>query len=230
MTTNERGPAPPLDTVRVIGLGRAGSAIAARLRQRGALAEGPDAAIVLLCVPDASIRDVAATIRPGPWVAHVSGVTPLCALDPHTRRFSVHPLQTIVRGRGPEQLDGAGAAVTADTDDARVHGRALARLLGLTPFDLADDQRALYHAGAVLASNYLVTLHRAAAALFETAGAPPEALLPLMRRTMDNGFELTGPISRGDWSTVDAHLLALRERRPDLEPLYRALAEATGAP
>ena len=230
MKSTERVSTPPVGMVRVIGLGRAGSAVAARLRERGALADGPDASIVLLCVPDTAIHDAAATIRPGPWVAHVSGATRLCALDPHTRRFSVHPLQTIVRGRGPEQLDGASAAVTAETDEARLNGHALARLLGLTPFDLADDQRALYHAGAALASNYLVTLHRAAAALFDAAGAPPEALLPLMRRTMDNGFELTGPIARGDWSTVSAHLLALRERRPDLEPLYRALAAATGTP
>jgi predicted short-subunit dehydrogenase-like oxidoreductase (DUF2520 family) len=219
---------PALARIRVVGLGRAGTAIAARLRQRGVLAEGAEAATVLLCVPDAAIHDAAAAIRPGPWVAHVSGATRLGALDPHTRRFSVHPLQTLVRGRGPEQLDGAWAAVTAETDEARAQGHALARLLGLTPFDLGDDQRALYHAGAALASNYLVTLHRAAAALFEAAGAPPEALLPLMRRTMENGFELTGPIARGDWSTVDAHLLAVRERRPDLEPLYRTLAEATG--
>src|SRR5260221_8454066 len=48
--------------------------------------------------------------------------------------------------------------------------------------------------------------------LFERAGAPPEALEPLMRRTMENGFELTGPIARGDWSTVDAHRDAIRDR------------------
>jgi predicted short-subunit dehydrogenase-like oxidoreductase (DUF2520 family) len=48
-----------------------------------------------------------------------------------------------------------------------------------------------------------------------------------MRRTIDNDFELTGPISRGDWTTVEAHVQAPRSRRPDLEPVYRALAEAT---
>ncbi|MER3488210.1 MAG: hypothetical protein C4307_05600 [Chloroflexota bacterium] len=95
------------------------------------------------------------------------------------------------------------------------------------PFPLADGQRALYHAGAVMAANYLVTLYRAASRLLEDAGAPPEGLLPLMRRTIDNGFELTGPIARGDRDTVELHLAALRARHPDLEPLYRALAEAT---
>ena len=224
---NESVAAPPFQTVRVVGLGRAGTAIAARLRERGALAADTDAPVVLLCVPDAVIADVAASIPPGPWLAHVSGATPLTALDPHERRFSVHPLQTLVRGRGPEQLDGAYAAVTADSEDARAHGYALATLLGLTPFDLADDQRALYHAGAALASNYLVTLHRAAAALFAESGAPQEALIPLIQRTVDNGFELTGPLSRGDRTTVAAHLTALRARRPELEALYRALAEAT---
>ena len=81
----------------------------------------------------------------------------------------------------------------------------------------------------MFSSGYLVTLHRAAVALFELAGAPPEALLPLMRRTIENGFELTGPISRGDWSTMDAHLAAIVERKPELEAVYRALAEATVA-
>jgi predicted short-subunit dehydrogenase-like oxidoreductase (DUF2520 family) len=100
-------------------------------------------------------------------------------------------------------------------------------VLGLRPFDLADDRRALYHAGASIASNFLVTLYRAAARAVEAAGAPAEALIPLMQRTIDNHFDLTGPIARGDWSTVDAHLAALHRELPDLEPLYRALAEAT---
>ena len=96
-----------------------------------------------------------------------------------------------------------------------------------TPSRSRDDARVLYHAGAAIASNYLVTLYRAASRLFDAAGAPPEALVPLMRRTIDNGFELTGPIARGDRSTVDAHLAAIRAHAPDLEPMYRALAEAT---
>jgi predicted short-subunit dehydrogenase-like oxidoreductase (DUF2520 family) len=215
------------DTIRVIGRGRVGAAVAARLRERGLLTDAPDAALVLLCVPDTAIREVARTIAPGPWVAHVSGATPLAALDPHVRRFTVHPLQTFTRARGAEQLDGAWAAVTADTDEGRVLARGLAATLGLKPFDLADDKRILYHCGAAIASNFMVTLFRAASRALDQAGAPPDALLPLMRRTIDNHFELTGPISRGDWATVDAHLAALRQDLPDLEPMYRALAEAT---
>jgi predicted short-subunit dehydrogenase-like oxidoreductase (DUF2520 family) len=216
-----------IERIQVIGSGRAGSAIAARLRERG-LAVGADAPeLVLLCVPDSAIAEVAASVAPGPWVAHVSGATPLAALAPHARRFSVHPLQTFTLARGPEQLDGAWGAVCAETADARATGFGLAETLGLRPFELDDSARTLYHAGAVFVSNYLVTLHRAAAMLFESAGAPPEALEPLMRRTIENDFELTGPISRGDWTTVEAHRAAIRAARPELDDLYETLAGAT---
>jgi predicted short-subunit dehydrogenase-like oxidoreductase (DUF2520 family) len=216
-----------VETVQVVGAGRVGSAIAARLAQRGVELREEGAELVLLCVPDTAIADTAARIDPGPWVAHVSGATPLAALDPHERRFGLHPLQTFTRARGPEQLDGAWAAVTAETAEAKELGFELARMLGLEPFELDDAARPLYHAGAAIASNYLVTLHRVAVDLFGAAGAPPEALTPLMRRTIDNGFELTGPIERGDWETVEAHRRAIRATRPELEPLYDLLAEAT---
>jgi predicted short-subunit dehydrogenase-like oxidoreductase (DUF2520 family) len=212
--------------VTVIGAGRAGETIAARLRERGVDVRD-DAELRLLCVPDRAIAEVAQAIEPGPWVAHVSGGTPLDALAPHTLRFSVHPLQTLTLARGPEQLDGAWGAVTADTADGHARALWLAETLGLQPFALADDRRALYHAGAAIASNYLVTLYRAASRLFEDAGAPPEGLVPLMTRTIENGFELTGPISRGDSAVVEAHLAALHDEHPELEPMYRALAEAT---
>src|SRR5512133_209465 len=214
------------DSVTIIGSGRVGSAVAARLRERGVAVEA-GADLVVLCVPDDAIADVAAGVPVGPWVAHVSGATSLAGLEPHRRRFSVHPLQTFTRARGPEQFDGAWAAVTAETEEARAAGRWLAATLGLRPFDLDDAARPLYHAGAAIASNYLVTLHAVAADLFRAAGAPPEALVPLMQRTIENGFELTGPIERGDWETVEAHRRAIRAARPDLESLYDVLAEAT---
>jgi predicted short-subunit dehydrogenase-like oxidoreductase (DUF2520 family) len=216
------------DSVNVIGRGRVGSAVAARLDERG-VGLREDAALHLLCVPDSAIAEAARTIPPGPWVAHVSGATPLTALEPHAKRFSVHPLQTFTRGRGPEQLDGAWAAVTAETDDGHARAEWFARTLGLRPFELRDEARPLYHAGAAIASNYLVTLHRAASRLFAAAGAPPEALVPLMTRTIENGFELTGPIARGDWETVHRHVRAIHAAAPDLEPMYNALAEATRA-
>jgi predicted short-subunit dehydrogenase-like oxidoreductase (DUF2520 family) len=214
-----------IQRVHVIGSGRVGSAITARLRERGVFAGEDDPDVVLLCVPDTAIPDVSQCLAPGrAWIGHVSGATPLAALEPHDRRFSLHPLQTFDRSGNPAQLDGAWAAISGETDALAV-ARDLAELLGLQPFELADEDRTLYHAGAVFASNYLVTLQRAAVRL----GVPAEGLVPLMRGTIDHGFELTGPIARGDWATVEAHKQAIRDVHPELEPLYETLAEATVA-
>jgi predicted short-subunit dehydrogenase-like oxidoreductase (DUF2520 family) len=213
--------------VRVIGRGRVGAAVAARLVERGVSVVDDGAELVVLCVPDAAIAGAARSIDTGPWIAHVSGATSLAALEPHVRRFSVHPLQTFTRSRGPEQIDGAWGAVTAETGEARDRALQFAHVLGLRSFEIADADRAIYHAGAVMASNYLVTLYRAAARLLAIAGAPPEALVPLMERTIGNGFELTGPIVRGDLETVEKHLKEIARRAPDLVPVYRALAAAT---
>jgi predicted short-subunit dehydrogenase-like oxidoreductase (DUF2520 family) len=215
------------ERVRVVGNGRVGSALRARLVERGISVVEDAAELVVLCVPDATISEVAASVAPGPWIAHVSGATPLAALAPHARRFGLHPLQTFTRARGPEQFDGAWAAITAESEEAKRRGFWLAGCLGLRPFAIDEASRALYHAGAAIASNYLVTLYRSASRLFEIAGAPPEALLPLMRRTIENGFELTGPIARGDTATVDAHRAAIAARAPELDELYRVLANAT---
>jgi len=216
-----------------VGAGRVGKAVAARLAERlptrttGRELDCGDADLILLCVPDNAIAAVAAEIRPGPWVAHTSGAPPLAALEPHERRFSVHPLQTFSLDLGPEQLDGAWAAVTGENEEALAAGRELAGLLGLEPFDLDDDERPMYHAAAAFASSFLVTLHEVAAELMEAAGAPAAALEPLMRRTMDNGFDHTGPLVRGDWETVERHRQAIRARRPQLLPLYQMLTETT---
>lgn len=212
--------------VAVVGRGRLGGAVAARLAERGLLAAG-QVDLVVLVVPDAAISSVASETPAGPWVAHMSGATPLTALEPHRRRFSVHPLQTFTKERGPEQLDGAWAGVSAESPDGLVAANWLAGQLGLHPFTLAEEHRVLYHAGASMASNFLVTLFRSAARLVEQAGAPQEALVPLMQRTIDNRFQLTGPIARGDWETVNAHRRALAAAAPDLLPLYDTLAEAT---
>ena len=218
--------------IHVIGTGRAGGAIRARLLERelrvtdGRQAD-PSAELVLLCVPDGVIAEAAKAVPIGPWVAHVSGATRLSALEPHERRFSVHPLQTLTRERGAGQLDGAWAAISAETADALRRARWLAETLGLRPFEVADADRTLYHAAAVIGGNFLVTLHDSATWLLREVGAPPEAIVPLMIRTIENGFDLTGPIARGDWATVEAHLAALEERAPDLVPLYRSVVEAT---
>ncbi len=220
-------------SVCIVGAGRVGKAMAARLADRlptrtagRDLAVG-EADLVVLCVPDGAIAEVAAALPVGPWIAHTSGATRLAALDPHERRFSLHPLQTFTAELGPEQFDGAWAAITAETDEGLAAARDLAGLLGLQPFELDDEDRPVYHAAAAFASSFLVTVHEVASELMEAAGAPPEALEPLMRRTMDNGFRHTGPLVRGDWETIERHRQVLRERRPQLLPLYEALTEAT---
>jgi predicted short-subunit dehydrogenase-like oxidoreductase (DUF2520 family) len=215
-----------IERVNVIGSGRVGSAIGARLRERGVVIGESDPDIVLLCVPDTAISDTSRNLEPGrAWLGHLSGATPLAALDPHERRFSLHPLQTFDRSGDPSQLDGAWGAISGETGEALAVARELAETLGLEPFELADGDRTLYHAGAVFASNYLVTLQRAAVRL----GVPAEGLVPLMRGTIEHGFELTGPIARGDWATVEAHKAAIHASRPELEQLYETLAEATAA-
>ena len=74
-----------------------------------------------------------------------------------------------------------------------------------------------------------MAIHSAAAEMMESAGAPPEALVPLMRQTIENGFELTGPLTRGDWETIERHLAVIRERHPDLEAMYRELTDLAAA-
>ena len=161
-------------------------------------------------------------------MAHVSGATPLAALDPHARRFGLHPLQTFTRARGPEQIDGAWGAITAETDE-RSGARDLA--CGASgPSPVRDRRR---RSGALSRRRgHRVELSRDALPLgrrncWPPPARPPAALVPLMQRTIENGFELTGPIARGDRATVDAHLEAIARHAPELEPMYRALAALT---
>ena len=213
------------DEITVIGAGRAGTTIAARLRERG-IRLGENGELRLLCVPDRAIAEVARSIEPGPWVAHVSGATPLAALDPHERRFSVHPLQTLAK-----DARGRAARRRVGRRDRRVRGGTrrglwLAETLGLRPFMLADDRRALYHAGASIASNFLVTLYRVAAQLVERAGAPPEALVPLMDAHDRERLRAHRPDRA--WRLVDGRpRTAQCCTSTDFAQLYDALAEAT---
>jgi predicted short-subunit dehydrogenase-like oxidoreductase (DUF2520 family) len=115
-----------IERIRVIGSGRVGSAVTARLHERGVAVGDDEPELVLLCVPDSAIAATARSLPPGPWVGHVSGATSLAALHPHERRLSVHPLQTFVPGRGPEQLDGAWVAITGESSEALAVARSLA--------------------------------------------------------------------------------------------------------
>jgi predicted short-subunit dehydrogenase-like oxidoreductase (DUF2520 family) len=229
---------PVIPRCAVVGHGRLGTALASALRAarvpvdgplgRGANAEGAD--VVLLCVPDAEIADAAAAVTParGLVVGHCSGATTLAPLAPHADAFSLHPLMTVTREGA--QFAGATAAVAGTTDRARAIARDLAAVLGMTPIDVADEDRPAYHAAASIASNYLITLAWAAE---RVGGLDRQALAPLVRAAVDNWERhgahaaLTGPIARGDEATVDLQRAAVARRAPDLARLFDALAEAT---
>ena len=216
----------------VVGAGRVGTALSARLGEsvptrtttRELDVGGAD--LVVLCVPDGEIGDVAESISPGPWMAHTSGSASVEELRGHELRFTLHPLQTFTRDGGAEQLDGAWAAVSGETAEALATARQLAYLLRIEPFELSDEARPLYHAAAMMASTFTVTLHDVAAELMAAAGGPPEALMPLTRRTMDNGFRHTGPLVRGDTDTVRRDGAAIQALGDDYIVLFAALVKA----
>ena len=113
------------------------------------------AELVLLCVPDRAVAEVAGAMSPGPWVAHTSGAARLSALEPHRRRFTLHPLQTFTHELGP-------SSSTAPTGPSRPRPTRRWtpewrwRALGLRPFELPDEERPAYHAAATFAAPFLV--------------------------------------------------------------------------
>jgi predicted short-subunit dehydrogenase-like oxidoreductase (DUF2520 family) len=226
--------------IAVIGRGRLGNAIARALRDAGHHVDGPlgrgeqpeGAEIALLCVPDAEIAPLAASIAPGPVVGHCSGAGGLDLLAPH-EGFSLHPLMTLTGDASAERLRGCPAAIAATSPRALQTASLLARSIGTEPFELDEDDRATYHAAAAIASNFLVTLEAAAERLAATAGLDRWALVPLVRATVENWAELggeralTGPIARGDEQTVERQRDAIAARAPELLELFDALADAT---
>ena len=188
---------------------------------------------VLLCVPDSEIAGVARRVPAGPLVGHCSGATGLDSLAPH-EAFSIHPLMTLVgRESSSEAFRGAGCAVAGSTAGALALARRLASTLGMTAFEVAEQDRVAYHAAAAMASNFLVTLEAAAERLAASAGVARERLVPLVRATVDNwaalGPEraLTGPIARGDAEVVAAHRGEVARRAPELAWLFDELVRAT---
>ncbi len=229
-----------MSSARIIGRGRAGSALAIALDEvgwtiftlgrgddPGAAAEGVD--LVVIATPDAAIAEVAAAVRPSPTtvVAHLAGSLGIGVLGGHPRRGALHPLVALPDGpTGARRLrSGAWFAVAGDP-----LVESIAVELGGTPFEIADEHRAGYHAAAVIASNHLVALLGQAQRVGDASGVPFEALLDLVRATVDNVAELgpaaalTGPAARGDDDTIERHLAALDE---DERALYAAMvAEA----
>jgi predicted short-subunit dehydrogenase-like oxidoreductase (DUF2520 family) len=217
------------ETIAIVGRGRMGRALAGALGAAGPFGRGHDGAgadAVLLCVPDSEIAAAAAAVAPGPLVGHCSGAVGLAALAPH-EAFGLHPLMTVTK-RGAD-FTGAGAAIAGSTPRALALARELAQELGMHPFELADEDRAAYHAGAAMASNFLVALEAAAE---RVTGIDRRLLVPLVRATVENwaalgDAALTGPIARGDEETVARHREAIAERAPELLALYDVLADAT---
>jgi predicted short-subunit dehydrogenase-like oxidoreductase (DUF2520 family) len=217
------------ETIAIVGDGRLGRALAGALHATAPFGRGHHGAgadVVLLCVPDGEIAAAAAAVAPGPLVGHCSGATALDVLAPH-EAFGMHPLMTTTR-RGAD-FAGAGAAIAGSSPGALSFARRLAERLGMRPFEIAAEDRAAYHAGASMASNFLIALETAAE---RVSGVDRSLLVPLVRASVETWAAegpaaLTGPIVRGDEATVARHREAIAERAPDLLALYDALADAT---
>ncbi|MET0276285.1 MAG: Rossmann-like and DUF2520 domain-containing protein [Acidimicrobiia bacterium] len=194
---------------------------------------GRGAELVIVATPDAAIADAAAalapSLEPDALVVHLSGACTLDDLDklrvarPDVRIGSLHPLQSLPTAElGAERLAGSWCAVDGDDEVER-----LAVSIGMRPVRIDPQHRVAYHAAATVASNHLVALLAQAEELAARAGLPREALLPLVRATVDNvaalgaDAALTGPVLRGDVETVRRHL---DELPVDERHAYRALA------
>jgi predicted short-subunit dehydrogenase-like oxidoreductase (DUF2520 family) len=200
----------------------------------------PSSGVVFLAVPDQAVHAVAATIdrlEPSPRLSfvHVSGALGLDALDALRDHpvGSFHPLQSFPAPRDPEAFRGITVAVDASTAALMRRLRALARALGATPKRVGDEDRVLYHAAAVYASNFVDVVVAEAVRLLGEIGwseaDATKALLPLVEGAVRGIRErgtvqaLTGPIRRGDSDTVKRHLEALD--RLEFGAKYRMLGK-----
>jgi len=199
-----------------------------------------DAHRVLIAVPDSAIAEVSHMLAVGGLrgglALHTCGTQGPDALhelmDRDVSCGTIHPLQTVISAeQGVRAL--AGCAFAVDGDGPAVHwAEQMAASLGGEILRIPQDLRPLYHAGAVMASNYIVSLIGAAQHLMEMAGVSPERSLyvlePLLKATLENVLQqgpvaaLTGPIERGDSGTVAAHLRALESAPEEIRVLYRA--------
>jgi predicted short-subunit dehydrogenase-like oxidoreductase (DUF2520 family) len=222
--------------ISIVGTGRAGTSFAGALGAVGhevqllshrelAQLDSPD--VVMLCVPDDEIARVAREIVPSEEfvLCHVAGSRTLDVLGGHEREGSLHPLTTLPSGDlGAKRLLGATYCVSGDEAVLRV-----VESLGGRVLTLRDEQRTLYHATATAASNHLVALMGHVQRLAESAGLRLEDFLALSRQAFEDVLEvgpgraLTGPASRGDLATIDAHLAALEDAE---RSTYVALAHA----
>lgn len=234
--------------LRVVGPGRAGQSFATALSEVGwdvigLLGPGEDVTdalrdtdLLLIATPDHAVVEVAAEVRPvgagrgpgetGGVVAHLAGSLGLGALEPHAQVAALHPLVSLPSAEvGASRLRAGPWFAVAGHPIAR----RVATELGGRWFEVADADRADYHAAAAVASNHVVALLGQVERIAHGIGVPPAAFLALTADTVDNvarlgpAAALTGPVARGDWATVARHLAALD---PSEHEAYRALAAA----
>ncbi len=201
------------------------------------------AEVVFLTVPDSVIEHLAEEIA-GRWgkacdgiaFFHFSGLFSSDLLESLERMggevASLHPLQSIM------DVAQAGRAIQESfftvegSENAAAIARDMVSSIGSRVKDIAKQDKVLYHAAAVIASNYLVSLAAQAEGLMEAIGLSLDHLIPLIRGTVSNiekhgRSALTGPVQRGDWATVGAHLTELDKRFPDILPSYLMLGQYT---
>jgi predicted short-subunit dehydrogenase-like oxidoreductase (DUF2520 family) len=225
----------------VIGPGRAGRSLAGALveigwQQHNTYGRGDDVGsaavgvdVCIIATPDETIASVAAAVTPSDAVfMHLSGAMPLTVLGSH-RAAALHPLASLADpDRGAERLRTCWFAIAGDPI-----AQDIADQLSGKSFPIADEDRAVYHAAAAVASNHLVALLGHVQRIAEEVDVPFEAFMPLVQGSVENvaladpAAALTGPAARGDDATIEAHLAALSERLPDEVSAYSAMvAEA----
>jgi len=199
--------------------------------------------LVFITTPDDAIARVAAEVqwRAGQNVVHCSGADSVDILEPARQAGALvggfHPLQTFAGvERAIENIPGSTFGIEAE-EPLLTTLKEMAAALGGNWIKLAAADKVAYHAAAVFACNYLVTLVKMATDLWQTFSIPTDqatqALLPLIKGTLHNidtiGIPdcLTGPIARGDTGTVSKHLKALRDSAPALLSSYKELGLQT---
>jgi len=208
-----------------------------------------DADLVLLTVPDDQlvelVRGLSATDswRAGQLAVHTSGAHGIALFEPAAALgvvgMALHPVMTFAgREEDLQRLDGSAFGVTAP-EDFRPVAETLVLELGGEPIWVPESARARYHAALTMGSNHLVTLVNDAADVLRAAGveSPARLLGPLLSASLDNALRLsddalTGPISRGDRSTIEAHIRALKGTQflqPYLAMALRTMSRARAA-
>ncbi|MBS3808854.1 MAG: DUF2520 domain-containing protein [Desulfobacterales bacterium] len=203
--------------------------------------------IVMITTPDGAIGETADKIaeyrgvEKGAVVLHCSGAhasTELAAVrDCGAAIGSIHPLQSFV-AENIEENPFAGIMMGVEGEQAAVEiAWQIAEKLGAHPFEIRTEKKMLYHASAVVASNYMVTLMNLSLQLIIASGVPASKafaiLKPLVQGTLSNIEKngvpraLTGPIARGDVETVRDHLSEISEKAPTRLELYRELGKHT---